>query len=62
MMIDRHVNLDTYSPHKPNDALDPFVEQSFPAGGLVAMSRIAYENTPLAILSEKAKEVAQGSQ
>jgi hypothetical protein len=41
MMINRQVNLDTYSPDESNDAPGPFVEQSFPAGGLVAMSRIA---------------------
>src|SRR5258708_10848069 len=34
---------------KPHDRSGSFAEQLFPPGGLVAMSRVAYQNTPLAV-------------
>jgi hypothetical protein len=33
--------LDTKSTDRPNDSSGPFIQQGFPPGGLVAMSRIA---------------------
>lgn len=47
-MITGKDDLDTYSPQGTNDPSWPSAEQLFPPGGLVAMSRIAYQNTPLA--------------
>jgi hypothetical protein len=54
MMVTGRVNADVSSESTHNDS-GSFAKQSFPPGGLVAMSRIAYQNTPLST-----EKIAQG--
>src|SRR5215471_17866354 len=47
MMVTGKANVDVHSSDHTNNDSGSFPTQSFPPDGLVAMSRIAYQNTPL---------------
>ncbi len=47
MMVTRRASVDASSPGRTSNDSGSFPKHSFPPDGLVAMSRIAYQNTPL---------------